>query len=76
MHEGIVVGIEGNKLIMTDKAGKNQHMHVVPTSAIITCDGKECRLQDLQKGFVVKVTMEQKGAEIMVTRIEAKKNNP
>jgi hypothetical protein len=60
---------------MTDKDGKNQQAHIVPADANITCDGKACRLQDLKKGFAVKVTTEKKGALNVVTRIDGKKDN-
>ena len=42
-HEGLVVSVEGNRLTMTDKDGKNQHAHIVPADANITCDGKQVR---------------------------------
>ena len=60
------------KLTMTDKEGKKEHTHVVPKDAKITCDGKECKLDDLKKGFMVKVTMDKKDNKLQVTRIEAK----
>ena len=28
-HEGKIVQIDGNKMTMTDKAGKNEHTHTV-----------------------------------------------
>jgi len=68
-HEGKVVKAGDGKLTMTDKDGKNEHTHAVPANARITCDGKECKLEDLKPGFFVKVTT--KGDEQTVTRIEA-----
>jgi hypothetical protein len=75
-HEGLVVSVEGNKLNMSDKEGKNQHSHTVPADAAITCDGKACRLQDLKKGYPVKVTIEKKAQKNVVTRIDAQKRGP
>jgi hypothetical protein len=75
-HMGIVVSVEGNKLTMSDKYGKNEHSHMVPASATITCDGKACRLQDLKKGMVVSVTIEKQGEKNAVTRIDAKQASP
>lgn len=75
-HEGIVVKAGENKLTMTDKEGKNEHTHLVAKDAKITCDGKECKLDELKKGLTVKVTTEKKatsaGAKDVVIKIEAK----
>jgi Cu/Ag efflux protein CusF len=73
-HEGKVVKIDGAKLTMSDKEGKDKHTHAVPTEAKITCDGKECKLTDLKEGFFVKVTAEKKGDKTVITKIEAKKD--
>src|SRR5262245_38556451 len=47
-HDGMVVKAGDGKLTMTDKDGKNEHTHMVARDAKITCDGKECKLDDLQ----------------------------
>jgi len=73
-HEGLVVKAGDGKLTMTDKDGKNQHTHDVAADAKITCDGKECALDKLEKGCTVKVTVEKKGDKEQATRIEAKKS--
>jgi Cu/Ag efflux protein CusF len=72
-HEGKVVKAEPGKLTMTDKDGKAQHTHTVPADAKVTCDGKECKVEELKAGSEVKVTTEQKGDKVVVTKIEAKK---
>jgi len=72
-HEGLVVSAGADKLVMTDKDGKNEHSHAVSTGARITCDGKECKLEDLRKGFKVKVTVKKSEGKDQVTQIEAKK---
>ena len=59
-HEGKVVKVDGTKLTMTDKEGKNQHTHTIPADAKITLDGKEAKLEDLKVGAKVKVTTEKK----------------
>jgi hypothetical protein len=74
-HEGLVVSVQGNRLTMTDKDGKNEHTHVVPADAMITYDGKVSRLQDLKKGMSIKVTTAKRGVQNVVTRIDAKKEN-
>jgi hypothetical protein len=70
-HEGKVVKAGDGKLTMTDKDGKNQHTHNVPATAQITCDGKECKLEDLKEGFFVRVTRAGDAAQT-VTKIEAR----
>jgi hypothetical protein len=68
-HSGVVVSAADGKLTMTDKDGKNEHSHDVAADAKISCDGKECKLEDLKKGCTVKVTTKEKKA----VKIEAKK---
>jgi hypothetical protein len=58
---------------MTGKDGKDEQTHAIGRDVKISCDGKECKLDDLMKGYTVRVTTEKKGDEIVVTRIEAKK---
>ena len=70
-HEGLVVKAGDGKLTMTDKDGKNQHTHDVAADAKISCDGKECKLEDLKKGTKIKVTTK-KGDEKTALRIEGK----
>jgi hypothetical protein len=54
--EGKFVAAEGaNKLVMTDKDGKD-HAHTLAADAKISCDGKECKLSDLKKGVLIRVT--------------------
>ncbi len=72
-HEGKVVKAEAGKLTMTDKEGKKEHTHAVPADAKVSCDGKECKLEELKAGSTVKVTTEKKGDKVVVTKIEAKK---
>jgi hypothetical protein len=56
VHMGKVVSAGKNKLVMTDKDGKTETTHTVAADAVITCDGKACKLEDLKKGITVKVT--------------------
>ena len=68
--------MEGDKLTMTGKDGKNEHTHLVPATAMITYDGKVCRLQDLKKGMQIAVTMEKRGDKTLVTRVDAQQAAP
>lgn len=72
-HEGKVVKVETGKLTMSDKDGKNQHTHAIGADAKMTCDGKDCKLEDLKAGYEVKVTSEKKGDKVVVTKVEGKK---
>jgi hypothetical protein len=72
-HSGMIVKAGDGKLTMTDKDGKNEHTHTVAKDAKVTCDGKECKLEDLKPGFMVTVTTEKKGDQNQATKIEAKK---
>jgi len=72
-HEGKVVKVDANKLSMADKDGKNQQTNTVAADAKITLDGKDCKLADLKPGFPVRVTVEKKGDENVITKIEANK---
>jgi len=70
-HEGKVVKVDGAKLTMSDKDGKNQHTHAVPATAKVTLDGKEAKLADLKAGTNIKVTVEKQGDQNVITKIEA-----
>jgi hypothetical protein len=54
VHDGKVVSVKGDKLVMEIKGGKT-HMHEVIPNAKITCDGKKCELLDLKKGTFIRV---------------------
>ena len=68
--EGKVVLAGGGKLTMTDADGK-EVTQKVSAKAKITCDGKECKLEDLKKDVKVKV-FTKKGDATTAVRIEAK----
>lgn len=72
-HQGLVVKAGNNQLTMTDMAGKNEHTHPVADTATIMCDGKVCKLEELEKGVTVKVTLERKEDKMVATKIEATK---
>ena len=61
-HWGVVVSASAGKLTMSDKDGKSEHTHDVAKDAKISCNGKDCKLEDLKKGTAVKVTMKDKKA--------------
>lgn len=69
-HEGTVVSITGQKLVMKTKADDTEHTHTVAQDATITCDGKKCELSDLKPGQKIRVTTKKNDRE-MVTKLEA-----
>jgi len=69
-HEGKIVKIDGNKLTMADKEGKNQLTWTLAPDAKFTCDGKECKLLDLKPGFNVRVTTKE-GDKTIAVRVDA-----
>jgi hypothetical protein len=73
-HEGKVVGVSGNKLTMTDMDGKNEHSHVISASTKVTCDGKPCKLEDLTRGMLVRITTK-KGDPTTILRVDASSKN-
>ena len=68
--EGTVVSAGKGKLTITD-GDKKEHSCNVAKDAKVTCNGKECKLDELKKGAKVKVTLEGKGKKAMATKIEA-----
>jgi len=73
-HEGTVVRVEGDKLVMKGKAkdgaeGK-EHTHTLSDNAKVTCDGKACKLTDLKAGQRVRVTTKKDDKSVAV-RVEA-----
>ena len=70
-HEGTFVSAVAGKLTMKDKDGK-EHSHTIAPDAKITCDGKECKVEDLRAGYKLKVTMKE-GEPNTIAKIEARK---
>ena len=70
-HSGKVVRVEGNKLVMVDKSGKNEHTHTLAADATITCNGKQCKATDLKPGMFITVTTKDNGK--IAVRVDAKK---
>lgn len=73
-HEGKVVSITGDKFVMTNMEGKEEHAHTLTADSKVTCDGKACKAADLKPGMRIRVTTE-KAEPHTVTRIEALDTN-
>jgi len=69
-HDGKVVSIAGNKLVMTGTQGKEEHTCTLTADVKVTCDGKVCKSSDLKPGMRIRVTSENDDAHA-ATRIEA-----
>jgi hypothetical protein len=54
-HDGKVVSISGNKLVMTNMEGQ-EHSHMMTADAKLTLDGKACKAADLKPGTRIRVT--------------------
>jgi RNase P/RNase MRP subunit p29 len=67
-HEGKVVSITGDELVMTSKDGQ-KHSHELTSKAILTLDGKVCKAAELKPDTRIRVTIEE-GDKNGVTRIE------
>jgi len=73
-HDGKVVSITGDKLVMANKDGK-EHSHALARDVKLTLDGKACKAADLKAGTRIRVTT--RGADKqLATRIEGLDKNP
>src|SRR6185369_14748972 len=73
-HEGKVVSITGDKLVMTGKDGK-EHSHALTPEAKLTLDGKACLAADLKAGTRIRVTTQGEGNTV-VSRIDGLDKTP
>ncbi|MDX1947266.1 MAG: hypothetical protein SFU86_17830 [Pirellulaceae bacterium] len=69
-HEGKVVSVIGNKLVMTGVEGSAEHTCTLAVDCKVTCDGKVCKASDLKPGMRIRVTSEGTDPHA-ATRIEA-----
>lgn len=57
-HDGKLVSMTATSFVMTGKDGK-EHSHTLATDAKVTCDGKPCKIGDLESGMKIRVTTSQ-----------------
>ncbi|MEI8375269.1 MAG: hypothetical protein WCJ35_20805, partial [Planctomycetota bacterium] len=74
MHDGTMVSITGDKLVMTNKDGI-EHSHALTADAKLTLDGKACTAADMKAGTRIRVTL-QNAAPHSAIRVEAIDKNP
>jgi len=73
IHDGVVVSVAAETLVMTDPDGKNEHSHQVGPGTAVTLDGKPAKLPQLAKGDRVKVAVGQDGSVIRVAAMRTTK---
>lgn len=69
-HDGKLISISGDKLVMTNMEGKEEHGHTLAANVKVTCDGKACAAADLKPDMRIRVTTESAQPQA-ATRIEA-----
>jgi hypothetical protein len=69
-HEGKLVSITAEKLVMTDKSGK-EHSHNLTQDTKLLIDGKPAKPRDFKEGMRIKVTT-LRDDKTQATRVEAK----
>ena len=74
-HDGIVVSVTGNKLVMTGTQGRDNHECALTADVKVTCDGKVCKPSDLKSGMRIRVTTPSDDPHA-AARIEALDKNP
>ena len=72
-HDGKVVSVMGDKLVMSSKDGK-EHSHKLAQDAKLTCDGKVCQAEDLKAGRTIRVTTKEDDRYV-ATRVESLDKN-
>ena len=55
-HDGLVVSISGDELVMKSDEGADEHTHTLAPRARMSCDGKACKSKDLKAGMHIRVT--------------------
>ena len=71
-HDGKVVSITHEKLVMTNKhsTDSKEHSHKLSSDAKVTLDGKACKAENLKAGMKIRVTTKTGDAKI-ATHVEA-----
>ena len=56
-HDGKVVSLNGDKLVMTGTPGEDEQTCTLTADVRVTCDGKICKPSDLKPGMRIRVTV-------------------
>jgi hypothetical protein len=73
VHEGLVLSVTAEMLVMTDRDGKNEHAHRVDAATAVTIDGRPAKLPELAKGDKVKVAVGQDGKVVSIMAMRSKR---
>jgi hypothetical protein len=72
LHEGTVVSAAAGKVVIKDKAGKDQSF-AVDAMTKVTVNGKPGRIEDLKESTPVQVMIDDKGKVLSVATIDKDK---
>jgi len=72
-HDGKVVSVTGEKLVMTGKDG-TEHVHMLAPDSKVCLDGKAIKSENLKAGMKIRVTTKNDNKDVAI-RIEALENN-
>jgi hypothetical protein len=77
-HDGTVIRVTAEKLVMKDIAKNGveakEMTYRLADNAVVTCDGKKCKLEDLKADQKIRVT-NQKGDNETIVKVEALNKN-
>lgn len=73
-HDGKVVSITADELVMTGTDGK-EHSHALAPDAKLTLDGETCKASDLKAGMRIRVTLKSADSQEAIN-VEALDKNP
>ena len=76
-HDGKVVSVSGDTIVMTNKDDKDgkEHSHTLSADAKVTLDGMACKAEDLKAGMRIRVTTKKDDKKV-ATHVEALDKNP
>lgn len=73
-QDGTIVSITGDKLVMANSQGKEEHAYSMNVNVKVTCDGIACKSSDLKAGMRIRVTSESDEPHAAI-RVEALDKN-
>lgn len=73
-HDGKVVSIAGDKLVMSDRDNGKEHSHALSADTKVCIDGKPAKIDNLKAGMWIRVTMKS-DVKNATARIEALEKN-
>jgi len=68
-QDGKYVSNTANHLVMTNKAGSEQTLHISANASVL-CDGQVCKMEDLKSGMRIRI-ISLTDDQTLINRIEA-----